>query len=79
MSQNTNSWWQSWLKPSNLIALAALVAAIWGGVTIFANKQEVNLENSCDLSNFKQVAGDKPSSSQSLSCDNSTGKDIIQE
>ena len=79
MSQNTNSWLKSWLKPANLIALAALVAAIWGGVKIFTNKQEVNLENNCDLSNVKQVAGDKSSSSQSLNFNNSRGKDLIQE
>ena len=79
MSQNTDSWVKSWLKPANLIALAALIAAIWGGVTIFANKQEVKLDENCDLNNVQQVAGNKPSSSQSVDCKNSTGKDLIQK
>lgn len=68
-SEEQSSWLKSWLKPSNLIALAGLIAAIWGGVTIFNKTQEVNAEKNCEVSQVKLKAGDKNiSSSQKVNC-----------
>ncbi|MEO1800617.1 MAG: hypothetical protein AAFR62_09350 [Cyanobacteria bacterium J06629_2] len=75
MAQNTDSWWKSWLKLSNLIALATLVATIWGGFTFLSNRQEVDAKNNCQVRDVAQKTGEKPNLGQSVVCD---GDSVIE-
>ena len=80
MTQNTDSWWKSWLKPSNLIALAGLIVAIWGGFTFLSNRQNVDAKNNCEVRDVAQKTGDKPNLGQSVECsDDSTIEGVTQE
>ncbi len=78
-----NDWWKNWLKPSNLIALGALVVTaigVWGGITIFSNQQKLEVKNKCDVSQVRQTAGSKNSSSQTIECsDDSKIEGVVQE
>ena len=80
---NQNDWLKNWLKPSNLIALGALVVTaigVWGGITIFSNKQKLEVKNKCDVSQVRQTAGSKTSSSQTIECsDDSKIEGVVQE
>ncbi|MGK7934775.1 MAG: hypothetical protein AB4206_03075, partial [Xenococcaceae cyanobacterium] len=71
------------LKPSNLIALGALVVTaigVWGGITIFSNQQKLEVKNKCDVSQARQTAGSKTSSSQTIECsDDSKIEEVVQE
>ena len=80
MSQNTNSWLKSWSKPSNLIALASLIVAIWGGYAFLSNRQSVGAKNNCQVSDVTQKTGSKPNLGQSVECsDGSTIEGVTQE
>ncbi|MGB5636860.1 MAG: hypothetical protein WBM44_30580 [Waterburya sp.] len=80
MTQNTNSWFKSWLKPANLIALASLIAAIWGGYTFLSNRQDVDATNNCEVKDVTQKTGTKPNLGQSVECsDDSTIEGVRQE
>lgn len=78
-----SDWLKNWLKPSNLIALGALIVAVigvWGGITIFSNKQELKVKNKCDVSQVKQIVGNKASSSQTIECsEDSKIEGVVQE
>ena len=78
-----NDWWKNWLKPSNLIALGALVVTaigVGGGITIFSNQQKLEVKNKCDVSQVRQTAGSKNSSSQTIECsDDSKIEGVVQE
>ena len=78
-----NDWLKNWLKPSNLIALGALVVTaigVWGGITIFSNQQKLEVKNKCDVSQVRQTAGSKTSSSQTIECsDDSKIEGVVQE
>lgn len=80
---NRQDWLKSWLKPSNLIALGALVAAVigvFGGITIFSNKQKLEVKNKCDVSQVRQTAGSKTSSSQIIECsEDAKIEGVVQE
>ena len=72
MNQNSNpnpnsEWWKSWLKPSNLIALAALIVGITG-VTFFTANQGVKGDKNCTIKGVKQDSGDRASLNQSIEC-----------
>ena len=80
MTQNTDSWFKNWLKPSNLIALASLIVAIWGGFTFLSNRQNVDAQNNCQVKDVAQKAGNKPNLGQSVACsDGSTIEGVTQE
>ena len=80
MAQNTDSWLKSWLKPSNLIALAGLIVAIWGGFTFLSNRQDVGAKNNCEVKDITQKAGDKLNLGQNVDCsDDSTIEGVTQE
>ena len=81
MTQSTNNnWLKNWLKPSNLIALGALIVSIWGGYTFLSNRQSVDAENNCEVKGVTQKTGDKENLSQSVNCSNdSTIENVIQK
>ena len=76
-------WLKNWLKPSNLIALGVLVVTaigVFGGITILTNRQELKVKNKCDVSDVRQTAGSKTSSSQNIECsDDSKIQGVVQE
>ena len=76
------AWFNSWFKPSNLIALAVLIVTTFGvfaGMKFFTKNQAINLEENCDLYNVEQNTSGDANLSQTLNCNNSKGRDIIQE
>ena len=84
MTQNQNNnhheWLRSWLKPSNLIALAGLIVAIWGGFTFLSNRQNVEAQNNCKVSDVAQKTGSKENLAQNVICKNdSTIEGVTQE
>ena len=80
MTQNTDTWFKSWLKPANLIALASLIVAIWGGYTFLSNRQNVDAKNNCQVSDIAQKTGSKPNLGQSVECSyDSTIEGVTQE
>jgi len=81
MTQNTdNEWLKSWLKPGNLIALAGLIVAIWGGFTFLANRQNIDAENNCEVKGVTQKSGTKENLGQSVNCsDGSVIERVVQE
>lgn len=80
MAEHTDSWWKSWLQPANLIALASLIVAIWGGYTFLSNRQNVDAKNNCEVKDVSQKTGNKENLGQSVVCDgDSTIEGVTQE
>ena len=70
---SNKAWFNNWLKPSNLIALAALVVTIigvWGGMKIFTNKQVIKGDDGCYVDGVLQDKSGNGNSSQEVDCSN---------
>lgn len=76
------AWFNSWLKPSNLIALVLLIVTAFGvfaGTKLFTKNQVITGEEGCDIDNITQKTSGDSNSSQTVNCDNSKIKNITQE
>ncbi len=76
------AWFNNWLKPANLIALAMLVitaVGIFGGIKLLTNNQEITGEEGCEISGVEQHISNDSNSSQKINCSSSKFKDIKQE
>lgn len=75
-------WFDNWLKPSNLIALAMLVVTavgVWGGIKLFTSSQEITGEEGCEISDVEQQTSSDVSSSQKVNCSGSKIQGVKQE
>lgn len=82
MNTNRRSWFNSWFKPSNLIALAALFVTAFGvfaGMTFFPKSQKITGKEGCDIDNISQTTNEEVYSSQEVDCEKSTIKNIKQD
>ena len=79
---SNKAWFNNWLKPSNLIALAMLVVTavgVWGGIKFFTSSQEITGEEGCEISDIEQQTSSDGSSSQKIDCSASKIKGVKQE
>ncbi len=79
---NRNDWLKNWLKPSNLIALGSLLVAaigVWGGITIFSNRQVIKGTEGCTITDSEQELSGSASSSQSIDCSSSKIEGVKQK
>lgn len=82
MSGDTDNWFKSWLKPANLIALGALIVAViglWGGITIYKNRQVIEGTEGCTITDSEQELSGNASSSQNIKCTDSTIEGVKQK
>ena len=68
---NIRTWFNNWLKPTNIIALGLLFVtgfSVFAKTKFFSNKQSVDAKDDCEINTVNQKTTSESNSEQNVSC-----------